>query len=310
MSSSRCLFTVTTPRFVPGTLVMLGSFLSAHPAFDGDIAVAHNRLPRRLRELLCGALCRPIRFVSVSAALRERVAAVQSVRSRWRLPAACFYFVEAFRLRGYDRLLYCDSDLLFRGAVDELFDAEGELLAARDGPALAGMCRDATTFAPAGCAQGLLADTFNCGLVAFNLQRVDANCYDRLLSQLRPEVFRQVGSTDGFLLNKSFAGRQTLISSTYNYLVGDAANIRAREGLRLEDAKVLHFNNRVKPWLADEMLLWATPGNMRTRPAAAFKLWYAEYADLLAEIHVRQLAGAMRAAGIRSPRGKRIPPAG
>lgn len=281
---------------------MLGSFLNAHPAFEGDIAVAHSRLPGRLRELMCGAIGRPIEFISVSAALRERVAAVQAVRSRWRLPAACFYFMEAFRLRGYDHLLYCDSDLLFRGKVDELLDAEDELLAARDGAAIGGMRRDATTFER--CAQGALADTFNCGLLAFNLRRVDANCYDRLLSRLRPEVFQQVGSTDGFLLNKGFAGRQTLISSTYNYLVGDAANIRAREGLRMEDAKVLHFNNRVKPWLADEMLLWATPGNLRTRPAAsAFKLWYAEYADLLANMHVRKLAGGLRGGRFHLPLG-------
>ena len=37
-----CLATVTTARFLPGTLVTLGSFLKAHPGFDGGVAVIHD----------------------------------------------------------------------------------------------------------------------------------------------------------------------------------------------------------------------------------------------------------------------------
>ena len=148
MTKNCCLFTVVTPRFLPGALVMLASFLRLHPTFDGDVVVVHWRLPRRLRDLLGKVAGRAIRFETPSAELRHRIAAIAPVRSPSRLPAACFYFVEAFRLREYEHMLYCDSDLLFRGAIDELLGAEDVLLAAPDRPALAGMCRDAATFRP------------------------------------------------------------------------------------------------------------------------------------------------------------------
>ena len=52
-----------------------------------------------------------------------------------------------------------------------------------------------------------------------------------LLAMLSPESWLDAGSpyTDQLLLNRYFAGRQTLVSSTYNYLLGSARAIRARE---------------------------------------------------------------------------------
>ena len=39
-----CLATVTTAGYLPGTLVTIGSFLKAHPGFNGDVAVIHDDL--------------------------------------------------------------------------------------------------------------------------------------------------------------------------------------------------------------------------------------------------------------------------
>ena len=309
--SKRCLFTVVTPRFLPGALVMLASFLRVHPTFEGDIVVAHWRLPRRLRALMCAVLQRDIRFETASAELRRRIAAIESVRPPTRFPAAGFYFVEALRLREYERMLYCDSDLLFRRPVDDLFEADDELLAARDRPALAGMCRDAATFFRVDCANGAearrqdteqtppahLANTFNCGLLALNLKRMEATCYEALLAFMTPERYCGVRSADGFLMNSYFAGRQTLVSSSYNFLIGDASVIRNREGLQLEDAKVLHFNEQAKPWLTEEMLQWAVRrerGKSHKPHPGAFKLWYQAYTELLANAHLQDAAARIR----------------
>ena len=40
-----CLATATTEHFVPGTLVMIGTFLEHHPGFEGDVVVFHDALP-------------------------------------------------------------------------------------------------------------------------------------------------------------------------------------------------------------------------------------------------------------------------
>ena len=107
-----CLFTVTTERFVPGTLVMLHSFLEHHPRFGGDVVIVHDGLPEALRRALAGSFGR-VRFEPVSGELQarlERLAALPVFRNR--LPN--FYFLEAFRLGGYRKMLYFDSDLLFR----------------------------------------------------------------------------------------------------------------------------------------------------------------------------------------------------
>ena len=57
------------------------------------------------------------------------------------------------------------------------------------------------------------------------------------------------------------------------------------EGLTPADAKVLHFNMTVKPWMTEAMLDWTDPS--RGVPALAFKTWYDAYVDYLASVHLR-----------------------
>ncbi len=51
-TSGVCLATATTEPFVPGALVMLGSFLAHHPRFDGDLVIIHDALPQAARDAL------------------------------------------------------------------------------------------------------------------------------------------------------------------------------------------------------------------------------------------------------------------
>ena len=109
-----------------------------------------------------------------------------------------------------------------------------------------------------------------------------------------PERLRDTPHTKQFLQNRYFAGRQTLIGSTYNFLLASAQAIRAREGVDIESARVLHYVKAVKPWSPEAMLRWARdPGSA---PAAtAFRFWYDAYLDVLARAHVR--TGARGRAG-------------
>ena len=277
-----CLFTVTTERFVPGTLVMLHSFLEHHPRFGGDVVIVHDGLPEALRRALAGSFGH-VRFEPVSGELRERLerlAALPVLRNR--LPN--FYSLEAFRLGGYRKMLYCDSDLLFRAPIGELFESEEVLLCCRD----RGSLRAGEGIG--GSREGAPApmETFNSGFLIIDGRLPGGRCYADLLAMLSPESWLDAGSpyTDQLLLNRYFAGRQTLVSSTYNYLLGSARAIRAREGLDAGSAKVLHFNLRIKPWMTDAMLHWLQ-GDPAREPQPAFGFWYDAYLRCLARGHVR-----------------------
>ena len=282
-SSGVCLATVTTASFLPGTLVAIGSFLKVHPGFNGDIAVIHDDLPETARDLL-RLLCDRVRFVQVSPELRRRSTHVAEALPRFRAAVSHFYAFEAFRLAGYRKVLFCDGDLLFRQPVSELFDAEDALLCCGDYAFLRNKQRDKATFMatddPAGFAQ-----TFNDGFLLIDAALVGEGSYAELLAMLRPQTWPDPDMihTKQFLQNRCFAGRQTLISSTYNFLLASAAQIRDREGLTATNAKVLHFNHPIKPWMADAMLAWGHD----PIPVAAFKLWYDAWMDCLAARHLR-----------------------
>ena len=271
-----CLFTVTTERFVPGTLVMLGTFLEHHPRFGGDVVIVHDGLPEALRRALAGPL-RRVRFEPVSGELQarlERLAALP-VFHNW---LANFYFLEAFRLGGYRKMLYFDSDLLFRAPIDELFDSGEALLC----------CRTLASLCPSDGEDVASRGIFNGGFLIMDGRLAGERCYADLLAMLSPELWLDTGSrhTDQLLLNRYFAGRETLVSSTYNYLLSFAGAIRAREGIDAENAKVLHFNLPIKPWMTDAMIYWLQ-GDTREPPQSAFGLWYDAYLRCLARGHVR-----------------------
>ena len=282
-----CLATVTTASFLPGTLVTIGSFLKAHPGFNGDVAVIHDDLPQSARDLLRLSFDR-VRFVQVSPELRERAERLVAARAQFRGAVSHFHAFEAYRLTGYRKVLFCDGDLLFRQPVGELFGAKDALLCCGDGAFLRDKYRDKTTFMPTGDPAGAFARTFNDGFLLIDAALLGEGSYAELLAMLTPETWPDpdMFHTKQFLQNRCFAGRQTLISSTYNFLLASAVRIRSREGLTATDAKVLHFNWPIKPWMPDAMLAWGH----ELLPIAAFKLWYDAWTDCLAARHLRLLA--------------------
>ena len=300
-----CLFTVTTERFVPGTLVMLGTFLEHHPRFGGDVVIVHDGLPEALRRALAGPL-RRVRFEPVSGELQarlERLAVLPVFRNR--LPN--FYFLDAFRLGGYRKMLYFDSDLLFRAPIGELFDSTAALLCCPARDSLFGRRLDAATFLPIEeparsgppdrgrresdpptDGRPVLEDVFNGGFLIVDGRIMGEAAYSELLAGVSPESLRDVRRLlgDQILLNRYFAGRQTMISSAYNFLIPHAARIREREGLDAADAKVLHFTRPVKPWMLDAMLD-KVDGSSGHAPTPHFKLWYDAWLDCIAGAHLR-----------------------
>ena len=301
-----CLATAATERFVPGALVTIGTFLKHHPRLDADVVVIHDGLPEAKRDMLAAAFD-GVRFAPVAPELRERALRLAAALPHRRITPEHFYILDAFRLAGYRKVLYCDSDLLFRAPIGELFDSTAELLCCPARDSLLGWRLDAATFLPIeeparsgppdqGRREGdpptdgrpVLENVFNGGFLIVDGRVMGEAAYSELLAGVSPERLRDVRRLlgDQILLNRYFAGRQTMISSAYNFLVPHAARIREREGLDAADAKVLHFKGPVKPWMLDAMLD-KVDGRSGHTPAPHFKLWYDAWLDCITGAHLR-----------------------
>lgn len=312
-----CVCTGVTADFVPGALVAIGSFLKAHPHFEGDVVVFHDGLPNKQRNVLRDA-CKRLRFELVSPALRQRCQALEDAFPHWRDRLPRFFTLEAFRLAGYRKVLYCDADLLFQGHVDALLDAPATLACCGDRAYIAGERRDAATYLalprdeehdeardearnderrPA----KIIEQPFNSGLLAIDGALPGPRCHGELVELVAPATWCGVRDVlmDQLVLNRYFSGRQTMFDSSHNYLLGSAEALRTRHGLAMDAARVLHFNVPCKPWMIDAWLPWGLDDprhGLRLMPA--FERWLAMYREcakgaLLRAAHRLYKANAM-----------------
>lgn len=284
--TATCLATVTTEPFLPGTLVTLQSFANSNPNFAGDVVVIYDELSALARGLL-RAICPRVRLMPVSSALRQRIAAFGSARPEFGASLARFFALDVFLLSGYRKVLYADSDVLFRQSIDELFGRQEALICCGDAPHLLGKYRSAASFLPIDPAEGAadaLPQTFNDGLLLIDAALLGADRHADLLAMLVPEAWPAGTShTKQLLQNRHFAGRQTLVSSTYNFLLASAAAITRREGITAAEAKVLHFNLPAKPWMPAAALRQT----LTTAPSTAWSFWYQAWLECLSALHLR-----------------------
>lgn len=296
MTDKRCIATVTTDDYLPGTVVTLASFLAQHPGFDGDVVVIHDGLSERGAAVL-SALAPDLRLLPVSPGLKQHLHRLGEAHPRFRPTLMHWHILEAYLLTEYAKVLLVDGDLLFRQPIDELFAAEGALLCCPDWVFLAGRCRDAATFKPlpegeTGSADRPALDrTFNDGMMLLDRAALGAEAQADLLALLVPETWNHTDTphTKQLIHNMHFAGRHRLVSSTYNYILTAGNTIAQREGLEAKDAKVLHYNLPVKPWMPGFMLDWLRGD----RPVPAFAWWYDAWMQCLAAGHLRNASRNM-----------------
>lgn len=274
------IVTVTSDAFVPGTLVLLHSFLRTNPWFAGDLIVIHEGLAEAQAERILRAFPQAqLRAASseLSARLDTLVAAHPGIAGR----RARLLSLDAFALTGYDRLLFCDSDILFTGTIAELFDRDEPLVACPDGPVLRGGARDAATFAEVADdgGDGLLRNSFNAGMMVLGGDLLGQAQWEEVLARVVPESWEGVvtGHTDQLLLNRLFDGRAALVDPIYNMLL-----LHRDEGagpLEIADARALHFNGPAKPWRHEAMLAAAASNRIM---AEGLALWLKANRDLAA----------------------------
>lgn len=250
-----CFCTVTSMDFVPGTRVLVHSFLKNNAWFRGDIVIITDEKEAVSNSLFLSYPRVIFRKPEDSLLLRvgflcKTLPEIISKRRR-------FYSIEAFNLDGYDRVFFFDSDMLITGDISGLLSVPGPLLACSDQPGrFEGMVRDKQTFKritpDAGAdASGHLRSTFNAGFIVIAKSLITPNHYQQLLAMVHPDIFNKVltHNTDQVVFNILFDCRVTLLPFIYNIIVSKWVEMKALYGFTTSDIRVLHFTGNYKPWL-------------------------------------------------------------
>lgn len=276
-----CIATVTSDNFLPGTIVMLDSFLQHHRQFSGDICIIHNGLSDQSCAIL-EAHFESLKFKSAGHQLTEAVDRLTSAYPGMKSRQARFLSVEMFALTGYDKVLFCDSDLLFRGSIASLWAHDSAVVCCGDGAYYRGLGRDPKTFTEVAldAAADVLQKPFNAGLMLVDGGQCSADNYAAIIGRISPERWQKVrtGHTDQLLYNLHFADRVTLVSPAYNYLLAYGDAIIEQSGTTLSDAAVLHYNGPMKPWLPNSILAGFRQSPMIVRST---QLWSTAFHDFL-----------------------------
>jgi lipopolysaccharide biosynthesis glycosyltransferase len=269
------LVTVSSPDFRIGTEVMLASFLATNRWFDGDILVLHSRLTETDQAALAAAFPR-LTCRAASPRLTTAIDALTGAHPHLAGRRDRFLSLEALLLGTAGRILFADSDLLFRGDISALFASDAPLVAAPDAAMLRGNQRDTDTLAEVAAADDAPA-SFNAGLLVHN---PDPALADALWPLLDPLGWSRIASqhTDQAVWNLLLRDRVELVSTGFNLMIGHRATSFAYEPVPLADAYVLHFNGAAKPWRPDRHAdaIAADPAY-----ADALRLWAAARADWL-----------------------------
>jgi hypothetical protein len=265
---------VTDAGFLPGTIVLLSSFLRHNPWFTGDIVIIHDGLPEAARAWL--HRFPNLRWHAVGNGLKDRLTALAAARPTLgvKLPNLCS--LEAFNLPGYDWVLKLDSDVLCTGSAAGLAGIDGALLGSPDQAYFRDQVRHRQTYVPQhkslGSPDTVYAMAFNAGVLFLRPGQLDSRVYADLTERIHPDTWSMVrtGHSDSIVLNEHFRGGWTPLPEKYNYVISRNAVRYTRPRSALGDAVFLHYIGRPKPWDAK------AAGSVSTMDAErrfAFELW-------------------------------------
>ncbi len=248
-----CLATVTDRNFIPGTMVLIHSFLKHNPWFNGDIFVLAAELEKR--DLRMFKVFSNVKYLSISDELIERTDALCEVEPKYSHRRGQFYSLDIFRLVGYDKLLFLDSDILIKGSFEPLFEMQDGLVTSPDNFYYNGWLRNPKDYSqhelqPGEDPADFWADTFSAGMMLFDKSVVHPDTHRQVIKLVDTSHFGTMSTnhSDQVILNQYFQGQYRLVSSKYNFRFNTAHKMLEMEGVTAENAAVIHFTAKKKPW--------------------------------------------------------------
>jgi lipopolysaccharide biosynthesis glycosyltransferase len=252
--------TVTSRDFVPGTLVLIHSFLKHNPWFDGDIVIICDVLEVEQKQLF--RIFPKVIFRKPGDDLLLRIGHLCRNLPKLLPKRQRFYSIEAFNLKGYDKLLFFDSDMLVTSNLSETINLPHQLMACSDNPYdKQDRIRDRVTFKRlpsdeiAGNPQ-ILAKTFNAGFMVVDKRFLNNETYQSLKLLINIDIFRKIKThnTDQVVLNLVFDGMVTFLPAGYNLILSQSPELIETKKLSPDEIKILHFTGKYKPWKASEKM--------------------------------------------------------
>ncbi len=239
-----------------------------------DIVVMHDSLSDRtiekLKEIVTEGFS--LRFFDVSAAAAEFLGDLPEhlITPPWNI--ATFYdLLVPLLMPEYERVLYCDSDIVFCSDPGELFEMpfEGRSLIAVHDPfpyILSVLPKDIFLLKQKDIALNVLGlpsveDYFNSGVILFNISAVDKDVY---LEKVRYALtFPELPTVDQDILNHVFARNVKWADTRFNlqtflipFLKDGIDDEKKEEYLdAARDPVIIHFSSPKKPWKYPDMHL-------------------------------------------------------
>ena len=293
--SRYCLATVTTESYFQWTMTMLHSFVSSNPWFGGNIVVICHDLPAEMGADL--HMFDRVSLVEPSNDLSQRLIVFGNAMPEFKDKTARFYSLEIFRMAGYDKLLFLDSDMIVVKSVEELFSLPGSFYASAELCWYKGKGRDASSF-NAECQttenqENFMENPFNTGFMLIDASVMNENHYSELLNLIDPEKWGndKLTYTDERIINQHFNNTVRLLDTRYNYRARAARMIREKEHITLDDAKIIHYFSRFKPWNFSEVRA-SSRNNINW--VKAFEMWYREYISFLKFFHLQKKMNTLK----------------
>ncbi len=254
------IVTVTTPGFFTGTMVMLHSFLETNRWWRGDIIVIQDG--QLTEEDIAKLSFFPnLKTVLVDQILIEKTEELTQYFPDFKRRMGQFYSLEAFKIKDYNKILIMDSDTLFRGSIESIFETTSKLSVCRK----AARYKDPKKYTPE---DPFSIEQFNAGIMLVDRSLTGFKIYEKLLKLVSLQFFSSFLEKDekGLIIPDRFGTDQLILNTVfkdvdieylpmkYNYRFGLSEQIFKNEGTTLWDGIILHFTGMKKPWLLDRNL--------------------------------------------------------
>jgi lipopolysaccharide biosynthesis glycosyltransferase len=242
------LVTVSSSEFFLGTKVLFRSFLIENPSFSGDLIIIDTGLEIYQKKAL--SLWFDAKFENLSDKISDKINSLSQKLPHYLNTKQRFASLFAFQLENYDKILFCDSDMLCESDVMALFYHSSEFAACPDPRALQGFWRNEHTFLhskpdsiPENYRSFFIPKLFNTGLMVIDKKLIASNIYENMLEYLVPRNFQHIktGHTDTVVLNRLLLNKAQWLDPDYNRYWP----------LLKETDKVngfIHFIWKPKPW--------------------------------------------------------------